>query len=282
MRVAQRLAGKTLWRGIHVSKKEEKQEATKDAKDEKKKPEEAEGQEEGQEAASEEAPKKSRFKIKLTGPILFAILGVGVFVLAVGAFSFMMGLFNNPETPVQAPTGGDTLGQVAKVEQDSLGHSLDSLSPDSARDSSYINKLRQAENMDEIVTMAKKADSTQAVKDSLTEVASIDEGRAQLAKERSELEARKKELDEKEKRVQQLLAKVGEIETGRINSLVKLYDGMKSAQVAPLISQLTDEQAVQILMKMKPANAAKVMGELNPALAARISAKMITLSEEQL
>lgn len=282
MKVAQKLAGETLWRGIYMPKKKEEEEAVKDTKGEEKKSKKAEGQEEQQGSESEEAPKKSRFKIKLTGPVLFGVLGVAVFLLAVGVFSFTMGLFNSLKSPAQTPTSSDVPGQVTEAKQDSLGRPLDSLSSDSARDSSYINKLRKAENMDEIVALAQKADSTQAVRDSLSKPESIEEERAKLAKEKSDLETRKKELDEQEKRLQQLLAKVSEVEAGRISALVKLYDGMKSAQVAPLISQLTDEQAVRILMKMKPANAAKVMGELNPTLAARISAKMITLSEEQL
>ena len=44
----------------------------------------------------------------------------------------------------------------------------------------------------------------------------------------------------------QLLGRVNQIESNRLNALAKLYDGMKPNQVAPLINKLTDEQAVQV------------------------------------
>jgi flagellar motility protein MotE (MotC chaperone) len=70
------------------------------------------------------------------------------------------------------------------------------------------------------------------------------------------------------------------MEKSRIDALAKLYEGMEETQVAPLINQFTDEQAVQILMSMKPASAAKILGVLSPQRAARISTKMITLTRE--
>jgi len=231
---------------------------------------EEKGQNEAQESADE---KSGGFK----PPLKLILIGAGIFAVAIAAFSFSLGVFSSgpaetdkekPEQAVADTTGHeeaevDELSEIEALEKQIFGSTK--ITPqDISSDNSDTNADDEKES---------KNDSIQSANWLETE-------KKKLAAERAELEALKKSLDAQEKRVNKFLARIEKMEESRIGALAKLYEGMKETQVAPLLNQLTDEQAVQILMSMKPANAAKVLGVLSPQRAARISTKMITLTEE--
>jgi len=251
-----------------------------------------------QEAAEQTEEKQKQPSKLFKGPMLLAIIGVGGFVGAIIAFSFVMGVFSSSKgTPESGKNGDSTVvadaAKAGSAGNDSIeGHAAANTTPGatkagkSALDSMETaifgdGGIRSATNIDDIVALAGKNDtSANHAKDSASSKGSIASEWAKLDAEKKQLEAKKKEMDNQESRLKQLLSKSDQLESARIGSLAKLYDGMNPQQVAPLITKLTDDQAVDVLLKMKPSNAAKVLEALTTERAARISAKMITIKED--
>ena len=224
-----------------------------------------------------EAPEAGKAKSKSKIQVRMILIGVAAFVVAIGIFSFVMGVFStSPKAENDAPPPAAT---------DSVSTPMNDVTEDQALIENMEKEIFGGNDSSggEKVTIA---DTQQAISptpvtaiDSVTPVEQINAEKAQLAQERAELEVLRRELDEKEQRLEKLLAQTDKVETSRVNALAKLYNGMKPAQVAPLLSKLTDEQAIQVLLQMKPASAAKILGAMNPERAASISASMITLTE---
>jgi flagellar motility protein MotE (MotC chaperone) len=230
-----------------------------------------------QEGAQDEA-QNTTAKPKL--PLKMIIIGAGAFIIAIGLFSFILGVFSSPPkeaepakkaTVAQADSTADSvesgtvkMDEIAKLEREIFGD----------------KKVVRKDNAKEISPQENKEETTPSETDSTISPALLKAEKEKLDTERAKLDARQKELDAKEARIKKFLAQVEEMESSRINALAKLYDGMQENQVVPLINKLTDEQAVQILMKMKPTNAARILGALNSDRAARISERMITLTKE--
>jgi len=224
-----------------------------------------------------DAPEAGKTKSKPKIPLRLILIGVAAFVVAIGIFSFVMGVFSTSpeaETAATPPAAAD---------------SVLTPSTDVTEDQALIEKMEKeifGEHDSSSGEMNANADVQQAIPpmpvttvDSMPPTVQIDAEKAQLAQERAELEALRRQLDEKEQRLEKLLAQTDKMETSRVNALAKLYNGMKPAQVAPLLSKLSDEQAIQVLLQMKPASAAKILGAMSPERAASISASMITFTE---
>lgn len=236
-------------------------------------PDEEKKQEEQEE---QDAPKE---KSKLKGPLLFGIIGIGVFVIAIGGFSFMMGVFSSPPATEGEAGAAEEVTDTTQAEdhaKSSDSHELDALEAEIFG----VESIGDAADIDDLVKLAENRRPGISVKDSLKARRWLDEEKATIVLQRAELDSIKKDISRQEYRLKQVIAKTDQMESARVNALAKLYDGMKPSQVAPLIKKLTEEQAVEILLKMKPANASKIFGAISPDYAARISARMITLTEE--
>jgi|WetSurMetagenome_2_1015567.scaffolds.fasta_scaffold179555_2 flagellar motility protein MotE (MotC chaperone) len=248
-----------------------------------------------QEAAEQTEEKKKQPSKLFKGPMLLVIIGVGGFIVAIVAFSLVMGVFSASKGTPEAGKNGDStaVAEAPKTGGDSLeGHSAAGSPPEATKGGTTAldsmetaifgdGGIRSATNMDDIVALAGKNGKTaEKPNDSTSGKPSSTSEWAKLDAEKKQLDARKKEMDDQEARLKQLLSKSDQLESARIGSLAKLYDGMNPQQVAPLITKLTDDQAVDVLLKMKPSNAAKVLEALTAERAARISAKMITVKDD--
>ncbi|HHI02819.1 MAG TPA: hypothetical protein ENL22_04810 [candidate division Zixibacteria bacterium] len=105
------------------------------------------------------------------------------------------------------------------------------------------------------------------------ELAKLDRAKAESARKIKELKALEYKID-------QALIKIEQVESARITSIARLYDGMRPEQVGKLFENLDDKAVMAILPRMKSANAAKIMAIMPPKRAARISTKMITVMEK--
>jgi flagellar motility protein MotE (MotC chaperone) len=228
--------------------------------------------------AQEETPEEEP-KAKPKVPMLLIIIAVGAFVVSIGIFSVLMGVFSSSPTVDSETTPDSLLEQAAEtvVADGEEAFDLDQLE----REIFGHEDLVDANDLDELVAKVGQLDPHGSSPDSLKTVDWIEAEKAKLAAERTELDALKKRLDSRELQLKQILTQIDAMESSRIGALAKLYDGMKPAQVAPLINKLTDEQAVQVLLQMKPNSAAKILGVLSPDRAAHISANMITLNKEK-
>jgi len=235
-------------------------------------PEEKKNQTPEAEQPQEQAP-APRVSKKM---IFLGLVGFGAFVILIGLFSFFMGVFTGPPE-----------AEKASITDSAMTDTTAGQAADTTKEISDLDRLEKevfggeaiqgAADIDDVMNMAS---GKAAISDSIEATAWLESEKEKLAKQRKELEELKAGLDAQEYRLMQLVNKVSQMESARMGSLAKLYDGMKPIQVAPLIAKLTDEQAVDVLLKMKPVNAAKILGALSPDRAARISAKMITLTKE--
>jgi flagellar motility protein MotE (MotC chaperone) len=225
--------------------------------------------------ALDAAPSKSPIK-KI---MVFGGIGLAVFAVGIGAFSYMLGVFSSPSAADPAASKATDSTAVASANKPMVEDTSDIDALEQKIFGQEKNPLN-AGDMDDIVRMADTMPAVKASADSAAAVPAIDE-KAQLDQQRADIEQQKKQLEQERVQVEQLIAKSSVMESSRITALARLYDGMKPAQVVPLIIKLTDDQAVLVLLKMKPANAARVLGELPPEAGGRLSARMITLTEEK-
>ena len=127
----------------------------------------------------------------------------------------------------------------------------------------------------------KKAGSSPlAVRDSSDTLNWIQKEVAKLEEEKTAIENKKKELETLDAKVNQGLQKLQQVESARMVSLARLYDGMRPEEVAKLFENLDDSMVVAILPRMKAANAAKLLALLPPKRAALISTQLISVVEK--
>lgn len=233
------------------------------------------------EEKSNEGKLKAASKSK--GLPFIIIVAAVAFVIAIGVFSLILGVFSSTPT---ANENSKKSGQVTAKQADEGDSKLTELEK-LEKELDQVDGVADAEDMDDLMDLVEAEEEQEQLiasgmskEDSVTAVEWLKGEKTKLAKERADLEQLKSDLDKQEYQFKQLITQVNQIESARINALARLYDGMKADQVAPLLNKLTEEQAVQVLLKMKPANAAKILGSLSPDRAASISARMITLSGE--
>jgi flagellar motility protein MotE (MotC chaperone) len=113
-----------------------------------------------------------------------------------------------------------------------------------------------------------------------------------LAARRDQLDAREKELDTRagmlaagQKRVDEKIAELKQLqatlqgllktydeqETGKLKSLVKIYENMKPKDAAPIFEKLDMDTLLDIVERMKEAKVAPVLAKMNPAKAKEVT-----------
>lgn len=244
-----------------------------------------------EEKVEEQAPDQEQGaagKSKSKGLIMMVAIALVVFIVAIAGFSVMMGVFSGSKTAEKGSEGEKTADvshekkKEAKQEEKSEDEAYLAEVAQLEKELFGVDSVSDAQDMDDLMTLAEdeQSDSGMSEQDSINAAKWLDTEKAKLASQRKEIDNRQKELDKQEYRLKQLIAKKNQMQSARVASLAKLYDGMKADQVAPLIIKLDEVQAVAVLLKMKPGNAAKILGAISPDRAARISARMITLTEE--
>jgi len=116
----------------------------------------------------------------------------------------------------------------------------------------------------------------------------IERKNRELQTREAELQAREENLKTLEKKVREDLQKIeaalvrseelagareGMIETN-INSLVKVYSSMKSADAASILETVDETIAIQIISRMKSKVAGKILGKMNRPAAKSISERI--------
>jgi len=117
---------------------------------------------------------------------------------------------------------------------------------------------------------------------------SLEERKALLDAREKALEIREKELrileqqlEEKISTLALLRKEVGELiqekeafEEKRLEHLIKVYEGMKPEEAAPLIERLKEDTAVILFYRMKEKKVSQILGFVNPDVAAKISERL--------
>jgi flagellar motility protein MotE (MotC chaperone) len=98
-----------------------------------------------------------------------------------------------------------------------------------------------------------------------------DQTRSELVQIQDNLNSRTITVDSLRRELAELMEQEGKIDARQINRLARIFESMKPAEVAPVMSQLTDDVNVMILMKMKERPAGKILSEMPVSRAAAIS-----------
>lgn len=152
-------------------------------------------------------------------------------------------------------------GGVVVVSQSLNKVAMGGVSPDLAPDD-YVAAERVFQDM------ATERDRIQQEKENLLALRQavsvqekvLEQSRAQLEATISKLDAKQSEYIEERERSAAKLA--------------KMYEAMKPAQAAPIISALELDIVLDIMSRMKERPAAKILSYMDPALAAQVSTRM--------
>jgi flagellar motility protein MotE (MotC chaperone) len=204
-------------------------------------------------------------------PILVA---VGVFVLFVIVFSLKYGVFSSSN--VKAPTAEQATQEKVKADSIAAAHKADSIATASHEMDAYdklFSDFGESQSLPEI------EDDTATVKDSVAKVAWYESQKAEITQKMAQIDGERAQLQSLKSEVEALLQRKKSMEEGNITQMAKLYEGMATEEVVPILERLTDAQVSIMISKMKKQKAAEVLGKLTPERAAKITQYILSMSE---
>lgn len=83
------------------------------------------------------------------------------------------------------------------------------------------------------------------------------------------------------KEVEKSLAEYRDVEEGKTQSLVKIYESMKPKNAADIISKMKIEDSVPIMTRMKEKNAAEIFSKMDPKTAKEITTRLTQIGKLQ-
>ncbi|AZV42275.1 MotE family protein [Peribacillus asahii] len=110
--------------------------------------------------------------------------------------------------------------------------------------------------------------------------AEIKDKEAEIQSLESIIDSRDKNLQKAEAEQEQLQKEINELKQAQMTSnveikeIVKTYEMMSAKKAAPIITQMSDDDAVGILANLKPVTLAKVLEQMAPKDAARLTKKL--------
>lgn len=192
--------------------------------------------------------------------VMLAVIGLVCFVLFLGVFSYMMGVFNQ-KPPVDAQKiAGDTEKTVPAGE---TGKADSTASPVTQ----YVSEYGRA-------AAAVEAAQKGGV-DTIAAISDLEQRRKEIAVEESKLQTEQQELATLKGQVEELLSQKKAIAGEKVLYMAKLLDGMKQEELAGLMAKLDDRTILAVLPNMKPINASKVLAMLPPERAAQIATQLL-------
>lgn len=192
--------------------------------------------------------------------------GLIVFVVFVIIFSLKFGVFSStnikPSTQTTAP---------AAIASDSVAQDSDQ----SEESTSAYDEL--FDGFDGSRAQAPTTDSAM-VRDSLQKVQWYEAQRQEIERKVAQLNVERKQLEQLKAQVEVLLDRKKAAEEGNITQMAKLYEGMETAALVPILANLEDAQVSILISKMKKQKASEVLGQLPPERAARITQYLISMN----
>jgi flagellar motility protein MotE (MotC chaperone) len=113
----------------------------------------------------------------------------------------------------------------------------------------------------------------------------VEKRESELARREALLKAGERELDQKMREltairneIEGLLAKQSEEEKTRVDSLVKIYEGMKAVDAARIFNTLDTDVLIQVMSKMSERKSAPILAAMNPERARTVT---LLLAQQQ-
>jgi flagellar motility protein MotE (MotC chaperone) len=213
-------------------------------------------------------------------PILGAVI---VFVVFVMVFSLKYGVFSSSnvkpltleQAVQQAAQGKAKADSVAAAEE---AKKQDSITAAEAEAEAY-DKLFTDFNEQTGFGEPEAKHDTAAVNDSVSRVQWYETQKAEIASKTAEMDAERAQLQSLKSEVETLLQRKKSMEEGNIAQMAKLYEGMATEELVPILEKLTDAQVSIMISKMKKQKAAEVLGKMAPERAAKITQYILSMSE---
>ena len=202
-------------------------------------------------AKTEEAAKPA----KKMSPLTIIIAAVVSFVIFLGVFSYMMGVFD-PAPPPTAESP-DESGEAAV---------------DSFMSGGYASAYGKA------AAEVQAAQDANAI-DTVAEFARLDKRKRELDAQEQNIAKQKQELEQLRAQIESLMDKKEQIAAEKLAYVAKLLDGMKPDEMSGLISNLDNPTIMAVLPRMKPQTASRVLATLPPERAAKITMELIDQEE---
>jgi flagellar motility protein MotE (MotC chaperone) len=209
---------------------------------------------------------------------LIPIMGAAiVFVAFVIVFSLKYGVFSSAN--VKPPTAEQAAQE--KIKSDSIEAALAAKRADSVEAASHEQDAydKLFSDFGDAQSSPESETDTVTAKDSVAKVAWYDSQKAEITQKMAQIEGERAQLQSLKSEVDALLQRKKSMEEGNITQMAKLYEGMATEEVVPILERLTDAQVSIMISKMKKQKAAEVLGKMTPERAAKITQYILSMSE---
>lgn len=193
--------------------------------------------------------------------------GAIVFVVCVIIFSLKFGVFSSSNVKPGAQPAAE---QVA----------ADSTKPaeEHAEEAKADPYQELFDGYDGVIDDEPKTDSA-IVKDSLEKSTWYAQQQQEIDRKLAQLTLETTQLNQLKAQVEALMDRKKAMEEGNIAQMAKLYEGMSTEELVPILSNLDDGQVSVLISKMKKAKASEVLGKMSPERAAKITQYIISMNE---
>jgi flagellar motility protein MotE (MotC chaperone) len=197
-------------------------------------------------------------KSRMPSPIVLAVSGLAAFVVFLGVFSLLMGVFDKPQ-----PTEPAADQPVEQAQEAAGGH--EAVADDPVTEDTAPAQIEFNFGNSEV--------------DTLAELSWIESEKRKIQSEQLELALERQQLEALKREVEGLLAQKKRVAGERIAYLAKLFNEMKQDEISKLMAQLDNETIVAVLPQMKTSSASRVLAMLPPERAARITTMLLGLGK---
>lgn len=217
----------------------------------------------------EQQPQGASPKAKAGGKSHFMLIAVGatVFLAAVVIFSLQLGVFSSTNVKPGVEAADKQAHPVDSTEQEEQKNE-ETVDPYQALFDGY-------DGGEEDLPMS----DTAIVRDSIEKSTWFVEQSQEIDRKRAELELEKTQLNQLRSQVEALLDRKKAMEEGNITQMAKLYEGMNTEELVPILANLSDAQVGVMISKMKKQKASEVLGKMAPERAAKITQYIISMND---
>ena len=202
--------------------------------------------------------------VKKKSLMLPILVGAGVFVACIIFFSLKYGVFSSSNIVQPSP------GAPVSAAKDTAATS-ETTEPTTDPYSGLFSDFEETSAAEE------KGDSSDA--DSVAKKTWYENQKREIDQKLSELQIEKTRLEALKAEVDALIQTKKQMEEGNLTQMAKLYEGMATDELVPILNNLTDSQVSGLISRMKKAKASEVLGKLSPERAAKITQYILSVSE---
>lgn len=222
--------------------------------------------------------------------LIFALFGIMVFAGSLAAMLMIGKFVKGPEASVNIKEAGKPLSSEASEEAAKISNinkiienmyykqtdGLYDYKTQSNETSMLLNNIKPAKLIDEISKLKEKYESKNLELRGKEE--QLNSLKNELASEREKIDLIKKDMEKNLDMINQTrqsihdsLAVMDGEEADNMKLLANIYEGMKPAQAASIISKMDHRTAVKLLKLMDQRNSAKILQDVEPATAVKLS-----------